>query len=232
MTTSAVVVAAGAGSRVGGEPKQFRTLGGRPLLAWSCALFASHPEIEHLIVVLPPDMVASPPDWLGPFCPTVVEGGASRRESVRRGLAGVKGSDLVLIHDAARPFASSDLVSRLLAEARIHGSVIPVLELADAIKQMEVSTPESTVERTLDRSVLRAAQTPQAFPLDQIRRLHALGEQSGLNCPDDAALCEAAGIDVRTISGERWAFKVTQAEDFALAEWLVASGRVRLQDGT
>lgn len=232
MTTSAVVVAAGAGSRLGGEPKQFRALGGRPLLAWSCALFASHPAVEHLVVVLPPELAATPPDWLGPFRPTIVGGGATRRESVRRGLAGVTESDIVLIHDAARPFASSDLVSRLLAETREHGSVIPVLELADAIKQIDAPTAGSTVERTLDRSLLRAAQTPQAFPLDQIRRLHTLAEQSSLNCPDDAALCEAARIDVRVIRGERWAFKVTHAEDFALAEWLVASGRVRLQDGT
>ena len=232
MTTSAVVVAAGSGSRMGGEPKQFRALGGRPLLAWSCALFASHPEVEHLVIVLPPELATLPPDWLIPFRPTIMEGGATRRESVRRGLAGVNASDLVLIHDAARPFASADLVSRLLAEARIHGPVIPVLEVEDAIKQVDAPTAESTVEQTLDRSLLRAAQTPQAFPLDQIRGLHALPEQPGLNCPDDAALCEAAGIEVRAIRGERWAFKVTHAEDFALAEWLVASGRVRLQDGT
>lgn len=232
MSTSAVVVAAGTGSRLGGVPKQFRALGGRPLLAWSCALFASHSEVEHLVVVLPRELAASPPDWLIPFRPTVVEGGTTRQESVRRGLASVGESDVVLIHDAARPFAAADLVSRLLAEARMHGSVIPVLEVADAIKRIEAPTTESTVERTLDRSVLRAAQTPQAFPLDQIRHLHARAEQSGLNCPDDAALCEAAGIEVRTIRGERWAFKVTHEEDFALAEWLVASGRVRLQDGT
>ncbi len=232
MTTSAVVVAAGAGSRLGGEPKQFRALGGRPLLAWSCSLFASHPEVESLVVVLPPEMAASPPEWLVPYCAKVIVGGATRQESVQRGLAGVRGSDLVLIHDAARPFASAGLVSRLLVEARIHGSVIPVLEVADAIKQVDVPTAESKIERTLDRSLLRAAQTPQVFPLDLIRRIHTLAEESGLNGPDDAALCEAAGVDVRAIIGERWAFKITQAEDFALAEWLVASGMVRLQNGT
>ena len=232
MSTSAVVVAAGTGRRLGGAPKQFRTLGGRPLLAWSCALFASHPEVEDLVVVLPPEVAASPPDWMIPFRPTVVEGGASRQESVRRGLEAVGQAEFVLIHDAARPFATADLVTRLLAEAHIHGSVIPVLEVADAIKQIEAPTVESTVERTLDRSLIRAAQTPQAFPLDQIRQLHTRADPSGVNCPDDAALCEAAGIEVRTISGERWAFKVTHADDFGLAEWLVGSGRVRLQDGT
>ncbi|TFG66302.1 MAG: 2-C-methyl-D-erythritol 4-phosphate cytidylyltransferase [Gemmatimonadales bacterium] len=228
----AVIVAAGTGSRLGGDAKQFRQLGDRPLLAWSCALFASHPEVEHLIVVLPRGLAESPPGWLERFHPTVVTGGATRRESVGRGLAAVGDSDFVLIHDAARPFVSADLVSRLLGAVSSRGPVIPVLEVSDAIKQIDAPAAGASVKQTLDRSILRVAQTPQAFPFEQIRRLHELAEVSGQECPDDAMLCEAAGIEVQTIPGERWAFKVTQVEDLALAEWLVSSGRVRPADGT
>lgn len=232
MSASAVIVAAGAGSRLGGEPKQFRRLGDRPVLAWSCSLFASHADVEQFVVVLPQQLAESPPDWLSQFDLTIVTGGATRRESVRCGLAAVGDSDVVLIHDAARPFATTDLVSRLLGAAHSSGAVIPVLEMTDTIKRVKSGAAGAFVDATVDRSVLRAAQTPQAFPLDQIRRLHELAEESGLECPDDAVLCEAAGIEVRTISGEHWAFKVTHPEDFALAEWLVASGRVLPSDVT
>lgn len=232
MSASAVVVAAGSGSRLGGEAKQFRVLGDRPLLAWSCALFASHADIERLVVVLPGELAESPPAWLETYCPTVVTGGATRRESVRRGLAVVGDSDVVLIHDAARPFISKDLVSRLLDEVRSRGPVIPVVEMSDTIKRLDAPTAGACIERTLDRSVLRGAQTPQAFPVEQIRRLHEMAEEAGLECSDDAVLCEVAGITVRTIAGERWGFKITHAEDFALAEWLVSSGLIRPSDGT
>lgn len=231
MKACAVVVAAGFGSRVGGEVKQFRILGDRPVLAWSCSLFASHPEIERLVVVLPKESAQSPPEWLEPFHPTIVAGGLTRRESVRRGLSAVEDSDFVLIHDAARPFVSVDMVSRLLSVVATDGAVIPVLELSDAIKQIAAPTAGASIAQTLDRSVLRGAQTPQAFPVAQIRQLHEVAEESQLDCPDDAVLCEAAGIEVRTVPGERWAFKITHAEDFALAEWLVRSGRIRPADG-
>ncbi len=232
MSASAVIVAAGSGTRLGGEPKQFRQLGDRPLLAWSCSLFASHAEVKQIVVVLPRSLAESPPDWLNQFDLTIVTGGATRRESVRCGLAAVGDSDVVLIHDAARPFATTDLVGRLLGAARSFGAVIPVMEMTDAIKRMNAPVAGASVDVTLDRSVLRAAQTPQAFPLGQIRRLHEMAEESGREYPDDAVLCEAAGIEVRTISGEPWAFKITHPEDLALAEWLVASGRVRPSDGS
>jgi len=227
----AVIVAAGSGSRVGGVVKQFRILGDRPLLAWSCSLFASHPEIENLVIVLPREFAQSPPSWLEPFNATVVAGGSTRRESVRRGLAAVEDSDFVLIHDAARPFVSVEMVSRLLCAVATDGPVIPVLELSDAIKEIVDQTAGASIVQTLDRSVLRGAQTPQAFPVAQIRQLHELAEESDLDSPDDAVLCEAAGVEVRTVPGERWAFKITHVEDFALAEWLVRSGRIRPADG-
>jgi 2-C-methyl-D-erythritol 4-phosphate cytidylyltransferase len=219
---TAVVVAGGEGRRLGGVPKQLRPLGGRPLLAWSCARLRAHPGIGDLVVVLAAELAADPPDWLVEFGPRVVAGGESRQGSVRRGLDAASGEEgTVLIHDAARPFVSGDLIGRLL-DAAESGPVIPVLELCDAIKRID---PEARIAETLDRSRLRGAQTPQAFPLGLIRDLHAQAA-SGPGAPDDAALCEAAGVGVQTIPGERHALKITHTEDLEFAEWLVETGRV------
>ncbi len=227
MSACAVIVAAGSGSRLGGDPKQFRLIGDRPVLAWSCSVLAFHPGIERLVVVLPQELAESPPAWLDQYHAIIVTGGSTRRESVGCGLEAVGDSDVVLIHDAARPFISPDLVSRLLHAVTEHGAVIPTLELSDTIKRVDTAGPEASVAQTLDRSMLRAAQTPQAFAAEQILELHELAKRSGEKCPDDAAMCEAAGITVRTIPGERWAFKITHEEEFALAQWLVESGRIR-----
>ena len=228
MRVSAVIVAAGAGERIGGEPKQFRPLGGRPMLAWSCAAFAGHPAVDAVVVVLPAELADRPPAWLSEFDARIAAGGATRRASVLEGLRALDGTDgVVLVHDAARPFVSADLIARLALEGAA-GPVIPTLPLADAIKRMRTrrGDPEDVVETTLDRERLRAAQTPQAFPLELIRRLHEAASADGAEAADDAVLCELAGVSVRTIPGEPEALKVTRPVDLEIAEWLVASGRV------
>lgn len=225
----AVIVAGGTGSRIGGSPKQFREVGGRPMLAWSCARFTAHPDIDEVVVVVPASIAAEPPGWLVRDDIRLAAGGATRRASVRAGLAALTDATaVVLIHDAARPFVSAELVGRL-ARAAVDGAVIPVLRLADTIKQIEACDEAGTSDRvraTLDRDRLRAAQTPQAFPGQLIRRLHDVAAAEGIEPTDDADLCERAGVEVRTVSGERLAFKITHPEDLAMAEWLVASGRV------
>lgn len=226
--TGAVIVAGGTGSRIGGPPKQFREVGGRPMLAWSCARFDTHPEIDEVVVVVPAAIALDPPAWLRRSDVRVTAGGATRRASVRAGLAALTDVDVVLIHDAARPFVSVELVGRL-ARSAAEGPVIPVLTLPDTIKRMqpaEEGGSSDRVQATLDRDGLRAAQTPQAFPRELIHRLHEAAEGEGIEPTDDADLCERAGIEVRTVPGERLAFKITHPEDLALAEWLVASGRV------
>jgi 2-C-methyl-D-erythritol 4-phosphate cytidylyltransferase len=226
---AAVVVAGGSGRRIGGVPKQFREVGGRPVLAWSCARFRCRPDVDQLVVVLPAKMASSPPAWLDEWDVRVAVGGSSRRASVRSGLAALDGeASSVFIHDAARPFVSDALLDRLAA-AVPRGPVIPVLPLADTIKRLRSRQGEDAevVESTVDRERLRAVQTPQAFPVAVIRDLHERAEREGTAASDDAVLCEREGIAVRTVPGERWAWKITHDEDLALAEWLVASGRVR-----
>lgn len=230
MSVAAVVVAAGSGQRLGGLPKQFRPLAGHPMLAWSCELFAREAEVSQLVVVLPPDAAERPPEWLSAYDVELVAGGATRSESVSRGLAAVASAEVVAIHDAARPLASARLVARLLAVGRETGCVIPVLEIADAVKRVE-GPDGSVVAGSLDRSVLRAAQTPQVFPAGMIRELHERAAASGTTTPDDAALAELAGIPVQVVPGERRAFKITRAEDLDLAEWLVSTGRAEFGGG-
>lgn len=226
---AAVIVAGGAGSRIGGPPKQFREVGGRPMLAWCCARFTAHPDVDQVVVVVPAAIASDPPAWLRRFDVRLAAGGTTRRASVRAGLAALtEPAGVVLLHDAARPFVSAELIARL-ARAGADGPVIPVLRLADTIKRMQPAAEDGRSDRvgaTLDRDRLRAAQTPQAFPLALIRRLHEVAAEDGIEPTDDADLCERAGVEVRTVAGERSAFKITHPEDLAMAEWLVASGRV------
>ncbi len=232
--TGAVIVAGGTGSRIGGPPKQFREVGGRPMVEWSCVRFNAHPEVDEVVVVVPAAIASDPPAWLRRPDVRLTAGGATRRASVRAGLAVLTDAAVVLIHDAARPFVSAELVGRL-ARAAADGPVIPVLELPDTIKRIgpaDEGGPSIRVQATLDRDHLRAAQTPQAFPCELIRRLHEAAAADGIEPTDDADLCERAAIDVRTVPGERFAFKITHPEDLAMAEWLVASGRVALAEAS
>lgn len=234
-SAAVVVVAAGSGRRIGGDPKQLRPLGGRPMLEWSCARFRSHPTVGDVVVVLPSDLVGEPPAWLERYDVRVAAGGATRRASVHAGLAAL-GEDpalaAVLIHDAARPFVSAALVDRLAAEAPA-GPVVPVVPLADTIKRMRARAdePADLVEGTLERDRLRGVQTPQGFPLELIRRLHDAAALEGLEPTDDAWLCERAGIEVRGIPGERRAWKVTHPDDLEIADWLASTGRVEWPGG-
>jgi 2-C-methyl-D-erythritol 4-phosphate cytidylyltransferase/2-C-methyl-D-erythritol 2,4-cyclodiphosphate synthase len=222
MTTSvaAVVVAAGRGLRAGGDiPKQYRTIGGEPIIRPSVRLYSVHDEIAMVQPVIHPDdgalfaqacegLVALPP----------VLGGASRQASVRAGLEALasRAPDIVLVHDAARPFASPALVCRAIAAVAATGAAIPVLPVTDTVKIVDDS---GRVQQTLDRSRLRSVQTPQAFGfaslLDAHRRAAALGHDE---FTDDAAIAEWAGMTVEVFEGERANVKLTTADDFARAE--------------
>lgn len=220
MKVAAVVVAAGKGERLG-APKQFLPLGGFPLVLWSVRAFAGHPAVGEVVVVLPADTERAP-EWLtGPnvhWC----RGGATRRKSAGAGVAAVSpDASIILIHDAARPFVSPGLIGRVLEETVRSGAAIPVLPVVDTIKRTEAGR----VAETLDRTGLGRAQTPQGFDAGLIRRLHAAAEREGWEASDDSALAERAGCPVGSVPGEPDNLKITRAEDLALAEWLVESGR-------
>ncbi|MDX1395997.1 MAG: 2-C-methyl-D-erythritol 4-phosphate cytidylyltransferase [Gemmatimonadota bacterium] len=217
--TTAVIVAGGTGERLPGEvPKQLRDLGGLPILEWSVRVFERHPDIEDVVVVLPATLAAAPPVWLAGRA-RVVAGGATRVESVRRGALAAIEATTLLIHDAVRPFASPDLIGRIVAAAR-RGPAIPAVPVADTIKRVDAS---GVVVETPDRSSLRAAQTPQGFPAALLRELLD-GMSASAEITDEGVLCELAGLEVRTVPGELSNLKITDAGDLAYARWLVESG--------
>ncbi len=221
-SVAAVIVAAGRGQRAGGEvPKQYREIAGEPVIRPTLAAFLSHPEINVVQPVIHPDdevfyrQAAAGLNTLPP-----VAGGATRQASVRAGLEALSAAapDLVLIHDAARPFLSAALISRAIMAGAEHGAAVPGIAIADTVKKIDA---QAIVSATLDRSLLRMVQTPQAFAFGLILDAHRRAAAAALeNFSDDAAIAEWAGHRVRVFAGETANIKLTTNDDFARAEVL------------
>ena len=220
----AVLPAAGSGVRLGaGVPKAFVGLAGVPMLVRAVDGLLASDVVGHVVVVVPADQVDAAAAMLTGRPATVVAGGADRTASVAAGLAATgTDAEVVLVHDAARPLTPPDVVRRVVEAVRAGApAVIPVLPVADTIKRVDGA---GTVVSTVDRSELRAVQTPQGFRAADLRRAHA-----GTPDPrtDDAGLVEALGDPVTTVAGDPLAFKVTTAWDLRIAELLLAgAGRV------
>jgi 2-C-methyl-D-erythritol 4-phosphate cytidylyltransferase/2-C-methyl-D-erythritol 2,4-cyclodiphosphate synthase len=218
---AAIVVAAGRGLRAGGGeiPKQYRRIGQVPVIRPSLALFALHAEVAAVQPVIHPDDAdLFKHGATGLNILPWVAGGATRQASVRAGLDSLepRSPDIVLIHDAARPFASAGLVSRAIAAAAARKAAIPALPVVDTVKKIE---PDGTIVETLDRSRLVTVQTPQAFSYKVLVEAHRRAAQAGReDFTDDAALAEWAGIAVSVFDGEPANVKLTTPDDFARAE--------------
>jgi len=218
MQCAVIVVAAGRGMRAAGAvPKQYQRIDGESVLRRSLKLFAAHPEVALIQVVIHPDdsqHFADASHGLPKLLPAVA-GGSDRQASVRAGLAALvpSGPDLVLVHDAARPFTSSALVSRAIAAAARHGAAVPGLPVTDTIKQVD---GDGQIRATLERSSLRAVQTPQAFLYALLHAAHARADADGVaGLTDDAAIMEWAGHPVWVFEGEAGNMKVTYPQDLA-----------------
>lgn len=224
MKVAAVIAAAGAGLRMEATMrKQYFTLGGIPVLARSLKLFTGHRAVTEVIAVIPPGEAEAVRVLLQPHLPSeqikLVEGGATRQASVARGLALIaEDAELVCIHDAARPLASSDLLDRLIAAAARWGAAIPVLQPSDTIKEVD---REDFVVKTLQRDKLRLVQTPQVFRLDLILEAYREAEKAGLTATDDASLIEMIEKPVKTLPGEAGNIKITKPDDFLVAALLL-----------
>lgn len=226
MSFSAVIVAAGAGSRAGpGAAKQWRPLGGQPLVRWSVGAMISAGATE-VVVVAPPgqeglatEALAGLEGW------RPASGGATRAMSVARGLASLEAEaeSVVFVHDAARPFLATAHVHALLQEVRPGRGAILALPVNDTLKRESKSTVGAGL-RTVDRRGLWRAQTPQAFPLGQLLCAYA-SWPAAENATDDAQVFERAGGEIALVSGDPLLFKLTQPEDFAMAERLARGGR-------
>ena len=216
---AALVLAAGRGLRSGGGiPKQYRAVGGEPVIRRSLQLFLRHPAVGAVQPVLHPDdrgLFEAATAGLA-FLPPVF-GGATRQGSVLAGLAALENSnpDIVLVHDAARPFASPALLDRAIAAAAASGAAIPATPVTDTIKAVGA---DGRVTHTVDRATLRAVQTPQAFGFRTLLEAHrAAARERRQDFTDDAALAEWAGLAVTTFEGETGNMKLTTAEDFGKA---------------
>ncbi len=220
----AIVVAAGRGTRFG-EPKQFIELAGRPMVAWSLATFAALEGVEELVVTAEADSLEAMRAVLARYAPRVagrvVLGGATRQHSVRNALAALSPAlDAAFVHDGARPLvAAADVLAGMAAVAPGRGALLAV-PVVDTIKV--VARGGRRVERTLERETLWAAQTPQFALLADLRRAHGAALDDGAT--DDAALLEAAGIEVVVVPASAENFKVTLPADRARAEVLLARG--------
>jgi 2-C-methyl-D-erythritol 4-phosphate cytidylyltransferase / 2-C-methyl-D-erythritol 2,4-cyclodiphosphate synthase len=233
---AAVIVAAGRGHRAGGDmPKQYRELAGEPVIRPTLAAFLNHAQIDAVQPVIHPDDAAifqQATAGLKRLLPPV-GGGATRQASVRAGLEALRGTapELVLIHDAARPFLSGDLITRAIGAAKAHGAAVPAVAITDTVKKVD---QRDMVSETLDRSRLRTVQTPQAFAYDVIVELHNRAAAAGRDdFTDDAALAEWAGHPVNVFAGESSNVKLTTNDDFERAEALRMSalGDVRTGSG-
>jgi 2-C-methyl-D-erythritol 4-phosphate cytidylyltransferase/2-C-methyl-D-erythritol 2,4-cyclodiphosphate synthase len=231
---AAVVVAAGQGLRAGGEiPKQFRRIAGETLLERALSVFAEASDVTFVQPVIRPndvDLVRRLTRGMNVLEP--VAGGATRQASVRAGLEALVSCtpDIVLVHDAARPFASASLITRAIAAAEKTGAAIPALPVTDTVKRIDST---GTIEATLDRNSIRLVQTPQAFAFPALFDAHRRALAQGRNdFTDDAALAEWAGIKVSVFAGEPGNIKFTTPEDFARAEAIQSAGLGDVRTGS
>ena len=233
MHVTAIVAAGGRGERLGAsQPKQMLVVGGRSILERSVQLLVAHPAVDEVVVALPPDLAAQPPAWLTRpgKAVRVVPGGPRRQDSVAQAFAAISAqTDIVVIHDAARPFASASLVSRAIEAAVETGAALAALPARDTVKRAAMGPAEATtgpaeagpyVLETLPRDTIHLAQTPQAFRRDVLAAALAYGSREAIDATDEATLAERAGHRVRLIEGEMTNIKITTQEDLAMAEVL------------
>jgi 2-C-methyl-D-erythritol 4-phosphate cytidylyltransferase / 2-C-methyl-D-erythritol 2,4-cyclodiphosphate synthase len=229
MRVTAIIAAGGRGLRVGAlQPKQLLAIGGREILERSVTAFLSHPAIDAVVVALPPELADAPPEYLRADARKpmrIVAGGERRRDSVANAFhAADAASDLFVIHDAARPFASADLIARTIAAAADCGAAVAAVQSRDTVKRASDDASAApgagrTVAETLPRDTIYLAQTPQAFRRSVLAEALALGGDA----TDEAALAEQAGHAVRLVDGEATNIKITTAEDLSIAEAIARS---------
>ena len=234
LKTAAIIVAAGRGLRAGsGGPKQYRSIAGRTVISRAMEPFCRHPDVFAVQPVLNPDdtvMFNEAVAELHYQPPTA--GGATRQASVHAGLEALAGHapDIVLIHDAARPFVTPALIARAIAAATQTGAAVPAVPVTDTIKQVGDT---GHVEATPERARLRIAQTPQAFRFDVILEAHRRAAREGRDdFTDDAALAEWAGLTVATFEGDVANMKLTTPEDFVREEARLAAALGDIRMGT
>ena len=225
MFVSAIIAAGGRGRRFGAAvPKQLLAVDGRAVLEHSVRLFLEHPLVNEIVVALPHELVAEPPPYLtGTTKPVrIVAGGERRQDSVAHAFQAIyPESAVVVIHDAARPFASARLIADTIQAAAESGAAVAALPANDTVKRSGADAGAAPaarfVDETIPRETIFLAQTPQAFRRDVLRDALALSE-TGVDATDEATLAERAGHTVRLVAGEPANIKITTPEDLPIAD--------------
>jgi 2-C-methyl-D-erythritol 4-phosphate cytidylyltransferase len=224
-----VVVAAGRGTRVGGElPKQYLSLDGVPILLRSVRPFASHPDVAQVVVVLAPAEAESPPAFLAELMGEtlgIAAGGRERSDSVAAGLRALRaGCEIVLVHDGARPFVDRGVIDAVIGHARAGEGAVAAVPVSDTIKEAVGADP-TLIGRTVPRAGLWRAQTPQGFPRRLLEQAYAQAGAGASGATDDAALVEDCGGTVRLVPDSPRNIKITTRDDLAVAEALAVAER-------
>lgn len=210
-----IIPAAGAGTRFGGGPvpKQFQPLAGKPILQHTIERFLYDDKVDRVIVPIAEGLLSTIKNTERV---TFVAGGETRQQSVSRGVAEAgDGVELIAVHDAVRPLFSHDIFEAVVAAAREFGAALPVIPIADTLHLMK---SDATIETTLDRTMLGAAQTPQCFRADVLRDALERGVREGIESTDEAGLVARFGYTVRAVPGDPRNIKITVPEDLAIAE--------------
>jgi 2-C-methyl-D-erythritol 4-phosphate cytidylyltransferase / 2-C-methyl-D-erythritol 2,4-cyclodiphosphate synthase len=232
MFVTAILAAGGRGARMGSPvPKQLLMLGDRSILQRSFDTLEAHERVDGIVVALPADMAASPPEFLRSKRKPVqvVDGGVRRQDSVANAFAriGPNLADVVIIHDAARPFASSTLFARVIDAAGSHGAAIAALRSSDTVKESAPGEGGRTVvKRTMARDAIYLAQTPQGFRYGVLEAAIAYGRDRA-DATDEASLAEQNGDLVQLVDGESTNIKITTEQDLHMAQALVRMGDAR-----
>ncbi|MFQ5511535.1 MAG: 2-C-methyl-D-erythritol 4-phosphate cytidylyltransferase [Candidatus Krumholzibacteriia bacterium] len=225
--TDVLIMAAGGGTRLGAdEPKPYRSLLGRPMIVWPLERLAHHPDVASVTVVVAPGEEGRARQLLAEYSidkvGRIVAGGDTRQRSVSLGLRSLgEGSERVLVHDAARPCVSADLVNAVVRALDECSAVIPAVPAVDTM----IHAQDGVLGAVVDRVHVCGVQTPQAFATELLIRAHDRAEESGFRSSDDASLVYALGEQVRVVPGERTNIKVTFAEDLGVAEAILKSQR-------
>ena len=220
----AIIAAAGAGTRMASDrPKQFLLLAGAPIIFHTLKPFEQCESIHEVIVVLPAEESAGFVSLAGKYglrkVARVVPGGITRADSVKRGLMAIRSAtaEIVAVHDGVRPFVTVEEIDRTVAAARMDGAAILVAPATDTIKQVS----DGSVVKTLDRSTLRRALTPQCFQYELLRQAYQRADVNDPSLTDESALIEQLGQRVSVVEGSARNIKITSAEDLAIAEGLL-----------
>lgn len=220
-STAVIVPAAGSGRRMGGEKKQFRLLGNAPVLIRTLRQFAAHSSVDCLVVVVPSEETEEVRALVAEYSvekvEAVVAGGATRQESVAAGLAVVPPAcEVVLVHDAVRPFVTEAYISAVIEAVRKEGAGALAVPVADTVRRAEGEIFGETVER----EGLYRMQTPQGSRAAWLREAHRQAREKGWQTTDEVALLQQAGFTVRLVQGSEDNFKITRPEDWTRAEWV------------